>query len=470
MNIWKTKLSIGLLWMLAFPYILQGVYNLLYLTVWNKPGYQTGEQFALIWIIFAIIVIIILATITFALLRRKNIAYWVVLLGLVYNTVGNVVALLSDQSPGQILYTFIGITAIILLVLDWRSLFGKSKKIGAVNHATQLPVERKTFQMNTPVIIVVILILGAFGWYLQYRENVTHIPERSERLAEGVHTNELGLSRSNYLNFPFGIVGDIQPKGTQIIIAGETGATLGTSDEPLQQPINFANPFSGNRAREHKVAVIPDGKIRFYNNNVIRDETGKILGNINATPGFTVVRQIDTNSDGISDFFVVAESFSILSQGPFKKGVDIEGQIMGEDEYKQYYPMFLYDKIVEYPLGSGMKFYQRITAPNGMRQLELYKIDTKELAYTFPAGTTFGTDNAANTYTDMAAIHFGEETFAAELHTGPSLSTIHLYDKQGARIYYEVFKEHCEALLPTMVQNKPALLIGCTGIVYNLTR
>ncbi len=473
MSTWKTKLSAGLLWVLGLPYILYGVSNLLYMTVWDKPGYQRGEQFAIIWVIFAVIVVIILAAVSFALLRKSKTAYILVLLGVPYNLLTSIQSLLAYQSPSQIFYFLIGVTAITLLVFDWKSFFRKTEKVGEAGVITpaQTPAERRNFELNTPTVVALILIIGGLFWSLQYREQKNQQQISKEQNREGIHINQLNLSRSTFLNFPFRNVGDIQLNGTQLIIAGQGGFSTGLPSEPLRQQTNFVKSTNGS-VNEHKIVLASDGKLRFYNNYVLHDETGKILGNIDATPGFQDVRQVDADGDGMADFFVVKDGNPYLFKGTFKKGVSIDGRIMGENEYQQYYPIFLYDKIVEYPAGSGTKYYQKVTAYNGMRQLELYKLGTRELMYKLPAGTNPGGEYADDTYTDMAVINFDNQPFTAILSGGylfDPLSKLYIYNQQGVEVYQEVLKEHCGALSSVIVQTKPILLLGCSNVVYGLT-
>lgn len=131
---WKTKLSAGLLWIFPLPYIWLGVYNLLYMTVWNQPGYQMGEQFAIIWVVVGIFAILLFLAVMLTLLQKSGVSYFLVMAISVYyvfTSIGELGIYASEftkykQFVIQNTIFFVVATAIIaLLFLDRNTFFPK---------------------------------------------------------------------------------------------------------------------------------------------------------------------------------------------------------------------------------------------------------------------------------------------------------------------------------------------------------
>lgn len=132
---WRTKLSAGLLWIIPLPYIWYGIFNVLYMTVWDKPGYQMGEQFAIIWVIVAIFAILIFLAMTLTLLQRSKTSYFLVVVLFIYNIFTSITEVSThvneftkykDIIIRDSLFSLVGIIVIILLILDRSAFFQKS--------------------------------------------------------------------------------------------------------------------------------------------------------------------------------------------------------------------------------------------------------------------------------------------------------------------------------------------------------
>ena len=291
-----------------------------------------------------------------------------------------------------------------------------------------------------------------------------------------VHSNELGLVKSTFLVHQLGTVGDMEIVGSKFVIAGSTQASFSSLSNPSQQTVQFAVPEKKNRILPHKIAVIVGNGVRFYNHDVVRDETGKILGYMGFVSGFEEVCQVDVNGDAVVDFFVAKDANPYLFKGTFKKAVDVNGRAMEPVEYKKYYPIFLYDKVVAYPLGSGTKYYQKAEAKWDSLKLRLYALKTKKAVHEFAAGKRRGPEG----YEDIALIDLGGNPYVAVLlsifYQGDQIvgfrdidSALIIYDREGKAVYQEIFEDYCGALLATVLEGKQTLLLGCDNIIYNYT-
>ncbi len=141
-----TIFYLGLLWLLAVPFIYTGINQLLYLTIWNEPGYQQGEQFAPIWVILAAVVVVLLAAVTGGLWRKVRWIFIAVLLALAFSLASSFLELIISLDNSFQLAAFaavkltLKVLVLILLVLDRHSFFEETSRfrrlstLGVLSH------------------------------------------------------------------------------------------------------------------------------------------------------------------------------------------------------------------------------------------------------------------------------------------------------------------------------------------------
>jgi len=182
------------------------------------------------------------------------------------------------------------ISTIIIFALDWKTFFRKQEE---TNDTVQQPVasENRFKLTNSMIVIFVVLAIGLL-WFLDYRSQQAHQQVLQETYKEGVHVNQYNVSRIEYSSHSFGTIGDIRIYNNQIVIVGEGAYSIGTTLNPLSQTVGFRNSSIRVASLEHKIAVASDGKLRFYNNQGLRDESGNTIGIFDATPGFERVKEV----------------------------------------------------------------------------------------------------------------------------------------------------------------------------------
>lgn len=135
MKISKTTAQIILVWLLSLPYIFSALYGLLYLTVLNKPGYQSGEQFTPILILMGVLAIAVSISASRALLHKNRNVYILIILWILFGLpdyssfFSNVLVSHRNVSIATIIqmlfYLVADVLLLILLILDRHSFFKK---------------------------------------------------------------------------------------------------------------------------------------------------------------------------------------------------------------------------------------------------------------------------------------------------------------------------------------------------------
>ncbi len=350
-----------------------------------------------------------------------------------------------------------------------------------------------------------------------------------ERVLPGVYENELSLSKNPY---PTTETGSLYKYGNNLIIAGKEESQLGIIDETtgnfeVTKTIQY-NPVvytvKGTRFTSvHDTAFVSDNTLRFYNDHVMRDDTGDIIVYFDKTAGFQEIWPVDLDNNKKIDVFLVLDTNPYLFSDSKSKAFDKEGKIIwtatdtifdpnddsipspkyvliqrkiyadydkariitqdnkiitqkveNKEDYDKFNPIFLARNLVEYPKDNEKDSYMYSETDQ-----DLFKIIIKDLYTDQDIDELIGGDSSeffGVTDATFADLKNGETFFAilgSYAYQGNRLvgfeygySFFVIFNDGKELVYKEISDNACFSIEAITVNNHEDILIGCNDKIY----